>query len=269
VGQFERRGIPKKIICLTEESVETLHCLGLSEHIAGVSIFVKRPLAAMEHPRVCSFTSAQTEKILALRPDLVLGHSDIQQDVAKELIAHGLDVWIANHRTLEGVLDYVMRLSRLMGHTSEGLSLVDKWQRDREFFQAWGRDTFHGQGPRVYFEEWDEPMISAIQWVVELLTEIGTKPLFSATGHLARERFVDWEQVVMRDPELFLGCWCGKRFRPESVKQRVRASEMTAIRENRLFEVPPEIFLQPGPALFIDGFSYMKTLLERTFVQHP
>jgi iron complex transport system substrate-binding protein len=257
------RDIPRKIICLTEESVEALALLGRLDLVAGVSIFVKRPVEAQNLPKVSAFTSSKIDTIVDMKPDLVLGFSDIQKDIARELIGAGLNVWIANHRSLSETLSYVLMLGRMIGEEQRALALVAGWQRELE--QCREETSGWKYRPKVYFEEWDEPQISAIQWVSELIEAAGGENIFAdrAAAKLAQNRFCTNEEVVARRPDIVLGCWCGKRVRLDDFYQRPGWSSLPAIQNKQVHELPPEIFLQPGPALFVDGLRMMKEHLQR------
>lgn len=256
---------PTRIICLTEESVESLYLLGAQERIAGISTFVQRPAQARKnHPIVSAFTHANIEKIVALAPDLVLGHSDIQKDIARDLIGRGLDVWIANHRSLESIVDYVWRLGALVGRQEQALvlcrELTEKMQVARRFAATMVRR------PRVYIEEWDDPMITGIRWFSELVELCGGEVLFrqhSQAGILARERTVEWDEVRRLNPDIMLACWCGKPLARESVLARPGANEIKAIAGKWLLELDPAVFLQPGPAPILEGIDQLIAIYRR------
>ena len=263
-----KRDIPRKIICLTEESVETLALLGRLDLVAGVSIFAKRPREAQILPKVSAFTDSKIDTIVAMEPDLVLGFSDIQKDIARELIGAGVNVWIANHRSLQETLDYVLMLGRLVGEQRQAQQLVDGWRRQLDLTHE--RTSRWAHRPRVYFEEWDEPQISAIRWVSELITAAGGQDIFAERSHskLARGRVCTPAEVVAAAPEVIFGCWCGKRVRLSSFAQRPGWQDIPAIRHGQVHELPPEVFLQPGPALFVDGLSQMTAYLAK-LAPHP
>ena len=259
--------IPQRIICLTEESVETLSLLGRLNLVVGVSIFVKRPEAAQNLPKVSAFTDSNFEKILALKPDLILGFSDIQKDIARELIARGQDVWISNQRSVKEIFEYVLRLGSLVDKRAEAVELIQKWQRKIEAIQAevagWPRR------PRVYFEEWDDPAITAIKWVSELIEICGGENIFAekSQSSLAKDRICDLGQIPDLNPDFIFGCWCGKKVKLQSFARREGWDNIKAVQEGRVFELGPEIFLQPGPALFEDGLdilmSYFRSYQEQ------
>ena len=246
---------PKRIVCLTEEPTEVLYALGQQHRIVGISGFtVRPPQARKEKPKVSAFLSAKIDAITALKPDLVIGFSDIQADIARTLIASGLNVWISNHRSVEGIFDYCLQLACLVGARAEGEVLLAQMQQQIDLALAAAATLRHR--PRVYFEEWDEPRISAIQWVAELIRIAGGDDLFPerANASLAKDRILpDDSEIIARDPELILGSWCGKKFRPEHVIARPGFASLSAVRSNQLFEVKSPIILQPGPAALLAG----------------
>ena len=254
---------PSNIVCLTEESVETLYLLGRQDRIKGVSAFVKRPEAAQSLPKVSFFTSSNLMKIKDKKPDLVLGFSDIQKDIAKELVGEGLNVFVANHRSLDEILEYVALLGRMVDAKDEALDLVsqlkNKMERARGFAQGLRRR------PKVYFEEWDDPMISAIQWVSELIELCGGVDINKemARGKLAKDRFVEPLTIIEKNPDFILGCWCGKKVKTEAIKARDGFGAIEAVRKGNVFELEPEIFLQPGPAPILDGIDILINMFKK------
>jgi len=256
----QKRDIPSKIICLTEESVETLALLGRLDLVAGVSIFVKRPSEAQNLPKVSAFTHSKIDTIVELKPDLVLGFSDIQKDIARDLIGAGLNVWISNHRSIQETLDYVLMLGRLVGEEQKAQELVLSWENETKRLKA----MTHKKRPKIYFEEWDEPQISAIRWVSELIEICGGEDVFKerSAEKLAKGRFVTSQEVIERAPDIIFGCWCGKKVRIDKITERSGWSEIPAVKNQQVFELEPEIFLQPGPALFVDGLRIMAKYLE-------
>lgn len=246
-----------KIICLTEESVETLFRIDMGHLVAGVSSFVKRPEEATKLPKISLFTSSKVDKIVQMEPDIVLGFSDIQQDIAKELIAKGLDVWIANHRSIEGILKYVSTLSKMVDAKEKGEQLIQvlnsKIQQAKEFAK-----TLKVR-PKVYFEEWDDPMITAIEWVNEIIELCGGESITSSVAKqkMAMDRVVTSQFVVENNPDIIFGCWCGKKVKIEKIKQRENWQNIKAVQNNAVYELEPEIFLQPGPAVIIDGIDIL------------
>ncbi|MDQ2702727.1 MAG: cobalamin-binding protein [Pseudomonadota bacterium] len=254
---------PRRIVCLTEEPTEVLYALGEEERIVGISGFtVRPPRARREKPKVSAFTSAKIDEILKLEPDFVVGFSDIQADIAAELVRRGIEVWISNHRSVEGILDYVRRLGALVGVGARASEYADELQR--------GLDSIAAQAarlprrPKVYFEEWDEPPITGIRWVAELVRIAGGDDIFPerALEPLAKARILeDAGEVVRRAPDIILGSWCGKKFRPDKVAARPGWDAIPAVRDGQLHEIKSPIILQPGPAALTDGASEIARII--------
>ena len=250
-------GYPQRIVCLTEEPTEVLYALDEAWRIVGISGFtVRPPRARREKPKVSAFTSARIEEILALCPDLVVGFSDIQADIARELIRAGVEVWISNHRSVAGILGYIRRLGAMVGAAER----ADAYARQAEahLVEVAARAAQLPRRPRVYFEEWDEPLISGIQWVAELIRIAGGEDVFPelAARPLAKDRILaDGDAVVRRAPDLILGSWCGKRFRPERVAARPGWAAIPAVQRGALREIKSPLILQPGPAALFDGLD--------------
>jgi len=246
---------PSRIVCLTEEPTEVLYRIGEQDRIVGISGFtVRPPQARKEKPKVSAFISANIEKILALKPDLAIGFSDIQADIARELIRAGVEVWISNHRSVDAILGYVLRLGAMVGASERAQTLVAEMLA--VIAQTRAAAACLPRRPRVYFEEWDDPMISGIQWVAELVRIAGGDDIFPerAACSLARDRILpNGDEVIERAPELILGSWCGKKFRPEKVSARAGWHDIPAIRNGELAEIKSAIILQPGPAAILDG----------------
>ncbi len=248
---------PQRIVCLTEEPTEVLYALGEEHRIVGISGFTVRPARARkEKPKVSAFTSAKIGAILDLEPDLVIGFSDIQADIARDLIRAGIEVWISNHRSVDGILAYIRRLGAMVGAATKAERYVAEAEAHIEAVRQAAAAL--PRRPRVYFEEWDEPPISGIRWVAELIRIAGGDDVFPelAEKSLARDRIIaDSSEVVRRQPDLILGSWCGKKFRPEVVAARPRWQEIPAVRNGHLYEIKSPIILQPGPAALFDGLD--------------
>jgi len=255
--------LPERIVCLTEETTETLYLLGEERRIAGISGYtVRPPRARREKPRVSAFTSANTDRILALDPDLVIGFSDIQADIARDLIKRGLNVLVFNQRSVAEILDMIRALGALVGAAQRAEALVAELESGLEAIRV--RAGTLARRPRVYFEEWDEPMISGIRWVSELVGIAGGDDIFPelARSQDARGRIVtDAREVVRRAPDLILGSWCGKKFRPEKVCARPGWAGIPAVRDQQLFEIKSAEILQPGPAALTDGVRRIHGIL--------
>jgi iron complex transport system substrate-binding protein len=246
---------PQRIVCLTEEPTEVLYALGEQHRIVGISGFTVRPaVARKEKPKVSAFTSAKIGEILKLEPDFVIGFSDIQAEIASALIKHGVEVWISNHRSVTGILDYIRRLGALVGVPEKADAYADELQRGLDAVAA--EAAALPRRPKVYFEEWDEPLISGIRWVSELIAIAGGDDVFPerAASSLARGRILeDADDVIRRAPDIILGSWCGKKFRPEKVAARPGWNTIPAVHDGALHEIKSPIILQPGPAALTEG----------------
>ena len=242
-----------------------LYALGEDARIVGISGFTVRPLRARrEKPKVSAFTSARVDAILALEPDLAIGFSDIQADIAQALIKRGVEVWIANHRTVEGILGYVRRLGAMVGAGARAEEYARGLEKHVERVRAAAARL--PARPRVYFEEWDDPMISAIGWVSELIGIAGGADIFpeKAACAMGRDRILaDPTEVIRRAPDIVIGSWCGKKFRPERVAGRTGWSAVPAVRDGELHEVKSSIILQPGPAALTDGLDALHAIVAR------
>jgi iron complex transport system substrate-binding protein len=255
---------PERIVCLTEETVETLYLLGEDNRIVGISGYtVRPPQARREKPRVSAFTSADIPKILALKPDLVLCFSDLQADIAAQLIRHGIDVHAFNQRTVAEILDMIRMLGSLVGAPERAARLADELAA--RVMAVCERGVLLSRRPKVYFEEWDEPMISGIGWVSELIEAAGGTDIFSdrATAKSATGRIVAPQEVITRAPDIIIGSWCGKKFRREKVARRSGFETVPAVRNGALFEVKSPLILQPGPAALTDGLNALAAIIEQ------
>jgi iron complex transport system substrate-binding protein len=269
VSALPLRG-PRRIVCLTEEPTETLYLLGEQERIVGISGFTVRPKEARrDKPKVSAFTSAKVEAILALKPDIAIGFSDIQADIAAELVRRGVEVWISNHRSVAGVLDYIRRLGALVGAAARADALADRLQAGLDDIAA--RAAALPLRPRVYFEEWDEPRISGIRWVSELVGIAGGDDIFPelALESLAKQRILANDDAILeRAPQIVFGSWCGKKFRPEQVAARPGWAALPAVRDGYLVEIKSPLILQPGPAALTDGVAELERHIRRWSETH-
>ena len=250
-----RRFPPQRIICLTEETVETLYLLGEDHRIVGVSGYaVRPPRVRREKPRVSAFTSADIPKILALKPDLVLTFSDLQAEIAAALIRAGIAVHAFNQRDVAGILAMIRTLGALVGAAGRAEDLAGSLEEKLAAVTAAARGL---PRPRVYFEEWDEPMISGIGWVSELIAIAGGEDVFDdlAREPSARDRIVGADAVIAAAPELILASWCGKKVRPEAIRGRTGWEAIPAVAANRIVEIKSPLILQPGPAALTDGLE--------------
>jgi iron complex transport system substrate-binding protein len=256
---------PERIVCLTEEPTEVLYALGEERRIVGISGYTVRPARARhEKPRISAFTSAKIDKILALQPDLAIGFSDMQADIAQALIKQGVEVWISNHRSVDAILGYVRRLGAMVGAEVRAHAYVAELQAGIDAVaEAAARLP---RRPRVYFEEWDTPQISAIRWVSELMTIAGGDDVFPARAlaGLGRDRIIaDPLEVVAAAPDIIIGSWCGKKFRADQVAARPGWLDVPAVRNGELHEIKSPLILQPGPAALTDGLAALHKIVVR------
>jgi len=255
---------PKKIICLTDETTEMLYLLGEEDRIAGISGFtVRPPRARKEKPKVSAFTSAKIHKIVDLQPDLVLGFSDLQADIAAELIRAGINVHIFNQRSISEIFAMILTLGAMVGCQTKAQQWVAGIEKKIASIkqQTARRDT----RPKVYFEEWYDPIITGIQWVSELIDIAGGDECFPELSKqsLAKARIVaDPNEVVQRNPDIIIGSWCGRKFRPERVQERMGWDKISAAKNNQIFEIKSAYILQPGPAALTDGLDQLKTIID-------
>lgn len=256
---------PTRIVCLTEETTETLYLLEEDWRIVGISGFTVRPARARkEKPKVSAFTSAHIDKILKLEPDLVLGFSDLQADIAAQLVRQGIEVHVFNHRSVAQILRMIGTVGGMIGCETKAAQLIQKLNANLDRIRSSAQQL--PQRPRVYFEEWDEPQISCIQWVSELIGIAGGDDCFPelARESLGKHRIIaDPLEVPRRAPDLILASWCGKRVRPERIRARAGWQDVPAVRSNHIFEIKSPIILQPGPAALTDGIDAIHAIVQR------
>jgi iron complex transport system substrate-binding protein len=256
---------PERIVCLTEETTETLYLLGEEARIVGISGFTVRPARARkEKPKVSAFLSAKIDRILDLQPDLVLGFSDLQADIAATLVRHGVEVHVFNHRSIAEIFRMMRTLGGMIGCEAKAQALCARLEAEVEAVRQAGLAL--PRRPRVYFEEWDEPQISAIRWVSELIGVAGGEDVFPelAAQSLGKDRIIaDPLEVPRRAPELILGSWCGKKFQPATVAARPGWEDVPAVRRGHLYEVKSPIILQPGPAALTEGLHALHKYIAR------
>lgn len=256
-----KRFPPERIVCLTEGTVETLYLLGEEDRIVGVSGYAVRPKRVrQEKPRVSAFTSADIPKILSLEPDLVLTFSDLQAEIAAELIRTGVAVMAYNQRDVAGILSMIRHLGATVGQARRAARLADHYAQWLATVAARAKGLAR---PKVYFEEWDDPMITGIGWVSELIGIAGGREAFSdlAGKDKARDRIVTSEQVIAATPDVILASWCGKKVRAEKIVARPGWETIPAVRHGRIFEIKSPLILQPGPAALTDGLDAILTAL--------
>jgi iron complex transport system substrate-binding protein len=268
---------PQRIVCLTEETTEWLYLLGQERRIVGISGYTVRPQRArQEKPKVSAFLSAKIDKILALEPDCVFGFSDLQADIASALIRQGVQVTVFNQRSVDEIFSMLYQVAAMVGEAAQGLERIAVMQQSLGQMQSEvvALEALGARRPRVFFEEWDTPHISAIRWVSELLGIAGGDDIFPklARESLGKNRIIaDGEEIVRRNPDIIIGSWCGKKFRPETVALRPGWAQVAAVRDGALFEIKSPLILQPGPAALTDGVAalhricrqWMQAALER------
>jgi iron complex transport system substrate-binding protein len=254
---------PRRIVCLTEETTETLYLLGEGDRVVGVSGYTVRPPEARKKPRVSAFVTARYDKILALEPDLVLAFSDLQADIAAELIRRGLNVVAFNQRSVAEILEMISALARLVGVEAKGIELVarleDGLRAVRESAARFSRR------PRVFFEEWNDPLISGIRWVEELIEVAGGEPAFPALRDrkAAKDRIVTPLEAAERAPEVVVASWCGRRVQKAKIRAREGWSRVPAVLTGHIYEIPSAVILQPGPAALTEGLRQLHAILAR------
>lgn len=262
---------PERIVCLTEETTETLYALGEDWRIVGISGFtVRPPRARKEKPKVSAFTSAKIGKIIELRPDLVLGFSDLQADIAAELVRAGINVHVFNHRSVAEIYSMIQQLGGMIGQQVKTESYVAELQAGVSKVVA--EAAADDRRPAIYFEEWDEPPISCIRWVSELIGLAGGDDCFPelAQESLGKNRIIaDPLEIVRRQPDIIVGSWCGKKFRPERVAARDGWAAVPAVRNGEIHEIKSPLILQPGPAALTDGLAALRMIVRRWNAASP
>ena len=257
--------LPQRIVCLTEETTEMLYLLGEQRRIVGISGFtVRPPEARREKPKVSAFTSAKIERIVELEPDLVLGFSDLQADIAAELIRRGVNVHVFNQRSVDEILRMIVLLGAMVGREREAAAWVGEIERKIDRLRA-AAAAAAAPRPRVYFEEWYDPIISGIRWVAELIEIAGGEDCFPELSRepLGKNRIIaDPLAVARRNPDIVIGSWCGRKFRPEHVYQRAGWEKVSAVRERQVFEIKSAAILQPGPAALTDGLDQLRAIID-------
>ena len=252
---------PERIVCLTEETTETLYLLGEGDRVVGVSGYTVRPPEARKKPRISAYLNARFDKIEALNPDLILAFSDLQRDIVSELIKRGHTVVAFNQRSVAEILQMIRMLGGLIGRSDAAETLASQLEA--------GLDEIRAQAamlpcrPRVFFEEWDDPLISGIQWVEELVEIAGGTPIFPELrgAKMGKDRIVDPAEVIRRDPEVIIGSWCGKPVRKKAIAARPGWADMSAVKHGHLYEVKSPYILQPGPAALTEGVQQLHRII--------
>jgi iron complex transport system substrate-binding protein len=258
---------PSRIVCLTEETTETLYLLGEGDRVVGVSGYTVRPPEARQKPRVSAFINARFDKIEALRPDLILAFSDLQADIAAELARRGFNVVLFNQRSVAEILRMIRMLGGLIGRSDRAEALASKLEADLASIRE--QAAAFAVRPRVYFEEWDDPLISGIQWVEELIEIAGGDPIFPELRHakLAKDRIVSSEEVVRRAPDVIIASWCGKAVKKDKIASRPGWSALPAVQAGRIYEIKSAYILQPGPASLTEGVRQLHEIISRVGVR--
>ena len=254
---------PQRIVCLTEEATEWLYLLGQEQRIVGISGYTVRPRRAREEkPKVSAFLSAKIDKILALRPDCVFGFSDLQADIAALLIRAGVQVTIFNQRSVDEIFSMLYQVAAMVGQAEQGMARLQAIRAELDAIQR--KAAGFKRRPKVFFEEWDEPHISGIRWVSELIGLAGGDDVFPelALQSMGKDRIIaDGQSIVERAPDIIIGSWCGKKFRPEKVAARPGWQDVPAVRTGQIFEIKSADILQPGPAALTDGVAQLHRIL--------
>ena len=259
--------LPQRIVCLTTETVEVLYALGEQDRIVGISGYtVRPPEARKEKPKVFAFISGDIDKILATQPDLVLTFSDMQCEISRDLIKAGVPVYAFNMRSVDDILGMIETVGRLVGAEAKALDIVAGLEAEIDKTRAIAAERFArtGKKPRVYFEEWDEPLISGIRWASELIEIAGGEDVFAERSHspLAKDRRPTPEEVIARAPDIIIGSWCGKHFRPERVAARPGWEAIPAVNRKKMHEIKSAFILTPGPVAISEGLPLLLDILD-------
>ena len=262
--------LPSRIVCLTEETTEWLYLLGQEARIVGISGYTVRPRRARaEKPKVSAFLSAKIDKILALEPDCVFGFSDLQADIAALLIRAGVQVTVFNQRSVEEIFSMLYQVAAMVGQAEQGLQRLAQMREQLDDIRRTAASFT--RRPKIYFEEWDEPHISAIRWVSELMGMAGGDDCFPelAQQAMGKDRIIaNGQSIVERAPDIIIGSWCGKKFRADKVAARPGWQDVPAVRHGQVFEIKSADILQPGPAALTDGVAQLHRIVQQWAVQH-
>lgn len=257
----ESRSFPRRIVCLSDEAVELIYLLGEQDRIVGVSGFSTRPEEVRSKPKVSTFKDANFDAIVELDPDLLITYSDVQAEISREASRRGLTVLNCNQRSLAEIFDTIAMISRILGQADESDRLIAGYQSGLDHIA--NSAARFPRRPRVFFEEWNDPLISGIQWVEELIEIAGGEPVFPElrANRKARDRVVTWEAVIERNPDVILASWCGMKVKKEEIIARPGADQITAIRTGQIYEIPSSLILQPGPAALTEGVRIIHKIL--------
>jgi iron complex transport system substrate-binding protein len=254
---------PRRIVCLSDEVVELIYLLGEQDRIVGVSGFSVRPPEVRLKPRVSTFRDANFDSIAQLEPDLIITYSDVQAEITREASLRGFTVLNCNQRSIAEIFETIAMVSRILGKQDDGDALIASYASRLERMAAAAHKVSHR--PRVFFEEWNDPIISGIEWVEELIEIAGGELIFPELRkrRKAKDRMVQWESVIERNPDVIFASWCGMKVNVEQITSRPRANEIAAIRLGQIFEIPSSLILQPGPAALTDGVDQLHALLAK------
>lgn len=252
---------PKRIVCLTEETTEALYLMGEGDRVVGISGYTVRPPEARQKPKISSFLHARYEKIEALDPDLILAFSDLQSEITNDLVKRGYPVFTFNQRSVDEILQMIRVLGGIIGAADKGHALADALAGG--LHQVRVRAASFARRPRIYFEEWDDPLISGIQWVEELIEIAGGVPVFPQLrrAKLAKDRIVSSDAVIAAQPDIIIGSWCGKPVRKEKIAARPGWDSIPAVRHGDIYEVKSTYILQPGPASLTEGITQIQRII--------
>lgn len=259
--QPEFQSFPNRIVCLSDEVTELIYLLGEQHRIVGVSGFSTRPPEVRQKPRVSTFRDANFEAIAELKPDLIITYSDVQAQITREASLRGFTVLNCNQRSIAEIFETIAMISRILGKQAQGDDLIRSYSQGLERIAASAK-TFPFR-PRVFFEEWNDPIISGIEWVEELVEIAGGQPIFPELRRCrkAQDRVVFWDRVVEFNPDVIFASWCGMKVKFDEIRSRAGADQIAAIRRDQLFEIPSSLILQPGPAALTEGISQLHALL--------
>jgi iron complex transport system substrate-binding protein len=260
---------PRRIVCLTEETTETLYLLGEGDRVVGISGYTVRPPEARQKPKVSSFLHARYEKIAALEPDLILAFSDLQAEITNDLVKRGYPVFTFNQRSVAEILQMIRVLAGIVGAAAKGEALAAQFERGLDEIRR--RAETLPCRPKVFFEEWYDPLISGIRWTEELVRIAGGEPIFPELeqASLAKDRIVASEQVIARAPDIIIGSWCGKPVRPARIAARPGWSAIPAVARGRIYEVKSTYILQPGPAALTEGVRQLEQIIRAVSMDEP
>ena len=265
----ELHSFPNRIVCLSDEVTELIYLLGEEHRIVGVSGFSTRPPEVRQKPRVSTFRDANFDAIAELKPDLIVTYSDVQAQITHEASLRGFTVLNCNQRSIAEIFETIAMISRILGRQAEGDALIRSYSRRLETVATAAKAL--PVRPRVFFEEWNDPIISGIEWVEELVEIAGGEPVFPELRgcRKAQDRVVDWDTVVERNPDVIFASWCGMKVKFDEITSRPRADQIGAVRLGQIFEIPSSLILQPGPAALTEGVSQLHALLSRVANNGP